>query len=218
VILLFTGFFLIPLTTVSITSHSIGRPPACGRCAMHRIIIPFAHNGDDIMDLKSSIRTVEDWPKKGISFKDITTLLKDPELLKESIKLMAAPFKKDKVDLVVGPESRGFIFGVPVAIALGAGFVPVRKKGKLPAKTVSVTYDLEYGSDTLEMHEDAIKKGQRVLIVDDLLATGGTISAVTKMCEQLGADIVGLSFMIELEFLNGKDKLKGRKISSIVKY
>jgi len=170
------------------------------------------------MDFKSSIRAVEDWPKKGISFKDITTLLKDPELLRASIKEMASPFIDDKVDLVVGPESRGFIFGVPVAIALGAGFVPVRKKGKLPSKTVSATYDLEYGTDTLEMHEDAIKKGQRVLLVDDLLATGGTISAVTEMCEKLGAEIVGLSFMIELEFLNGKEKLKGRKVSSIVRY
>jgi adenine phosphoribosyltransferase len=170
------------------------------------------------MDLKSSIRTVEDWPKKGISFKDITTLLKEPELLKAAIQQMASPFAKDKVDLVVGPESRGFIFGVPVAVALNAGFVPVRKKGKLPAKTVSATYELEYGTDTLEMHEDAIMKGQRVLIVDDLLATGGTISAVIEMCESLGAKIVGLSFMIELDFLNGRDKLKGRKISSIVRY
>jgi len=170
------------------------------------------------MDLKSSIRTVEDWPKKGISFKDITTLLKEGKLLKDAVEQMAAPFVSDKVELVVGPESRGFIFGVPVAIALGAGFVPVRKKGKLPAKTVSVSYELEYGTDTLEMHEDSIKKGQRVLIVDDLLATGGTISAVTEMCERLGANIVGLSFMIELDGLNGRDRLKGRKISSIVRY
>jgi adenine phosphoribosyltransferase len=170
------------------------------------------------MDFKSSIRTVEDWPKKGISFKDITTMLKDPELLKAAIEEMAAPFRDDKVDLVVGPESRGFIFGVPVAISLGAGFIPVRKKGKLPSKTVSATYELEYGTDTLEMHEDAIKKGQRILLVDDLLATGGTISAVAEMCERVGAKIVGLSFMIELDFLKGRDKLKGRKISSIVRY
>ena len=139
-------------------------------------------------------------------------------MLKEAIDRMVSPFINDKVDIVVGPESRGFIFGTPAAIALGAGFVPVRKKGKLPSKTLSVSYELEYGTDTLEMHEDAIKKGQRVLIVDDLLATGGTISAVIAMCEKAGAEIVGLSFMIELEFLNGKDKLKGRKISSIVKY
>ncbi|MDR0198341.1 MAG: adenine phosphoribosyltransferase [Methanomassiliicoccaceae archaeon] len=170
------------------------------------------------MDLKSSIRTVEDWPKKGISFKDITTLLKDAKLLNAAVEEMAAPFMDDKVDIVVGPESRGFIFGVPVAIALGAGFVPVRKKGKLPARTVSVSYELEYGTDTLEMHEDAIKRGQRVLLVDDLLATGGTISAVAEMCEKLGADIVGSSFMIELDDLRGRDKLKGKKISSVVRY
>ena len=171
-----------------------------------------------VTDFKSSIRTVEDWPKKGISFKDITTLLKDAGLLKAAAEEMAAPFMNDKVDMVVGPESRGFIFGTPVAIELGAGFIPVRKKGKLPAKTVSASYELEYGTDTLEMHEDSVKKGQRILIVDDLLATGGTISAVTDMCERLGAEIVGLSFMIELEFLNGRDKLKGRKVSSLVKY
>jgi len=170
------------------------------------------------MDFKSSIRAVEDWPKKGISFKDITTVLKDAALLKTAINEMAMPFRDDKVDLVVGPESRGFIFGVPVAIELGAGFVPVRKKGKLPSKTVSATYELEYGTDTLEMHEDAIKKGQRVLLVDDLLATGGTISAVMEMCERVGAEIVGLSFFIELDFLNGRDKLKGRKVNSLVNY
>ena len=169
-------------------------------------------------DFKRSIRAVEDWPKEGVSFKDITTMLKDPELLKASIKEMSSPFRNDKVDIVVGPESRGFIFGVPVAVELNAGFVPVRKKGKLPAKTVSASYELEYGSDTLEMHEDGIRKGQRVLIVDDLLATGGTISAVIEMCEKLGAVIVGLSFMIELEFLDGREKLKGRKVNSIVKY
>jgi len=170
------------------------------------------------MDFKPSIRAVEDWPKKGISFKDVTTVLKDADLLKTAINEMALPFRDEKVDLVVGPESRGFIFGVPVAIELNAGFVPVRKKGKLPAKTVSATYELEYGTDTLEMHEDAIKKGQKVLLVDDLLATGGTISAVMEMCEKVGANIVGLSFFIELSFLNGRDKLKGRKVSSLVKY
>ncbi|MCL2786400.1 MAG: adenine phosphoribosyltransferase [Methanomassiliicoccaceae archaeon] len=170
------------------------------------------------MDFKQSIRTVEDWPKKGISFKDITTMLKDAELFKASIKEMSAPFVNDNVDMVIGPESRGFIFGAPIAAELNAGFVPVRKKGKLPAATVSASYELEYGTDALEMHEDAIEKGQRVLIVDDLLATGGTISAVIELCEKAGAEIAGLSFMIELEFLNGRDKLRGRKISSIVKY
>jgi adenine phosphoribosyltransferase len=170
------------------------------------------------MDFRSSIRTVEDWPKKGISFKDITTLLKDGRLLKEAVKEMAAPFKDDKIDLVIGPESRGFIFGAPVATELGAGFIPVRKKGKLPSRTVSVSYELEYGTDTLEMHEDAIKKGQRVLLVDDLLATGGTIYAVAEMCERMGAKITGAAFMIELEFLNGRDKLRDKRIHSLVKY
>ena len=173
---------------------------------------------NDGTDFRSCIREVEDWPKKGVSFKDITTLLKDAGLLKAAIEQMASPFRDDNIDIVIGPESRGFIFGVPVAVELNAGFVPVRKKGKLPAETVSATYELEYGTDTLEMHKDAIKKGQRVLLVDDLLATGGTISAVTEMCERMGAKVAGLSFMIELGFLNGKDKLKGRKISSVVKY
>ena len=173
---------------------------------------------NDGTDFRSYIREVEDWPKKGVSFKDITTLLKDAGLLKAAIEQMAVPFRDDDVDIVIGPESRGFIFGVPVAVELNAGFVPVRKKGKLPAETVSATYELEYGTDTLEMHKDAIKKGQRVLLADDLLATGGTISAVTEMCERMGAKVAGLSFMIELEFLNGRDKLKGRKINSVVKY
>jgi adenine phosphoribosyltransferase len=170
------------------------------------------------MDFRPHIREVEDWPKKGISFKDITTLLKDPGIFKAAVKEMSAPFINDNVDLIVGPESRGFIFGVPVSMELNAGFVPVRKKGKLPAETVSVTYELEYGTDTLEMHRDAIRAGQRVLIVDDLLATGGTIAAVAEMCEKAGAEIVGLSFMIELDYLNGRDRLKGKRISSIVRY
>ncbi|MDR2866813.1 MAG: adenine phosphoribosyltransferase [Methanomassiliicoccaceae archaeon] len=170
------------------------------------------------MDFRSSIRTVKDWPKKGISFKDITTLLKDAVMFRAAVKEMAAPFMNERVDLVIGPEARGFIFGAPVATELGAGFVPVRKRGKLPSRTVSVSYDLEYGTDTLEMHEDAVMKGQKVLLVDDLLATGGTISAVMRMCESMGAEIVGLSFMIELEFLNGRDMLKGRKINSVVRY
>ena len=170
------------------------------------------------MDFKPSVRVVEDWPKKGISFKDVTTVLKDADLLRAAISEMALPFRDERVDLVIGPESRGFIFGAPVAIELGAGFVPVRKKGKLPSKTVSASYELEYGTDTLEMHEDAIKKGQRVLLVDDLLATGGTISAVMEMCERVGAEIVGLSFFIELGFLKGREKLNGRMVSSLVNY
>ena len=148
------------------------------------------------MDLREKVRVIEDFPKEGISFKDITTLISDGEALKEAVDKMAEFFKDKNIDLVVGPEARGFIFGVPVAYALGAGFVPVRKPGKLPADTVKVEYDLEYGSDILEIHKDAIKPGLRVAIVDDLLATGGTIAAVTKLVEQVGGEVVGLSFAI----------------------
>ena len=147
------------------------------------------------MDLKKSIRIVEDFPKPGISFKDITTLIADGEALKDK-----------NIDVILGPEARGFIFGVPVAYALGIGFVPVRKKGKLPFETISMEYDLEYGSDVLEIHKDAIKKGQRVAIVDDLLATGGTIKAVTKLVEKAGGEVVALDFAIELTDLKGRDK------------
>lgn len=170
------------------------------------------------MDLKSKIRVIEDFPKEGISFKDITTLVGDGEGLKESIDKMAAYLKEKKVDVIVGPEARGFIFGVPVAYALGVGFVPVRKKGKLPAETVSVEYDLEYGTDILEIHKDAIKKGQRVAIIDDLLATGGTIEAVTRLVESAGGEVVSLNFLIELTGLKGRDKLKGYDVKSYVEY
>ena len=170
------------------------------------------------MDLKSKIRVIEDFPKEGISFKDITTLVGDGEGLRESIAQMAAYLKEKKIDLIVGPEARGFIFGVPVAYALGVGFVPVRKKGKLPAETVSIEYDLEYGTDILEIHKDAIKKGQRVAIIDDLLATGGTIEAVTRLVESAGGEVVSLNFLIELTGLNGRDKLKGYDVNSYVKY
>ena len=158
------------------------------------------------------------FPKEGISFKDITTLISDGEALKEAVDKMAEFFKDKNIDLVVGPEARGFIFGVPVAYALGAGFVPVRKPGKLPADTVKVEYDLEYGSDILEIHKDAIKPGLRVAIVDDLLATGGTIAAVTKLVEQVGGEVVGLSFAIELEELKGREKLKDYDVMSLLKY
>ena len=154
------------------------------------------------MNLKDSIRVVEGFPKEGISFKDITTLIGDGEALKCSIDKIVEHLKDKNVDLIVGPEARGFIFGVPVAYALGVGFVPVRKPGKLPCETVSVDYGLEYGNDTLEIHKDAIKKGQRVAIVDDLLATGGTIEAVAKLVETVGAEVVALDFAIELTCLN----------------
>ncbi|MBG0764136.1 MAG: adenine phosphoribosyltransferase [Tissierellales bacterium] len=170
------------------------------------------------MDLKSKIRVIEDFPEEGISFKDITTVLQDPKLLKEAIDQMTEKFKDLGVDIVVGPESRGFIFGTPMAYNLDAGFVMVRKPGKLPAETVKYSYDLEYGQDTLEIHKDAIKKGQKVLIVDDLLATGGTVSATAKLVEMLGGEVVGLGFFIELTGLKGRDKLTQYNIHSIVKY
>jgi adenine phosphoribosyltransferase len=170
------------------------------------------------IDLKKTIRDIPDFPKKGIIFKDITTLLKKPEALKAAIDDLARKFAKEKVKYVVGIESRGFIFGTALAYKLGVGFIPVRKKGKLPAKTRAVTYDLEYGSDTLEIHEDALKKGDKILVVDDLLATGGTVSAVTKLVTGLGARVCGIGFVIELSFLNGRDKLKGFPVYSIVQY
>ena len=170
------------------------------------------------MDLKKSIRIVEDFPKKGISFKDITTLVADGEAFKYSIDAIVEHLKDKNVDIILGPEARGFIFGVPVAYALGVGFVPVRKKGKLPFETVSVSYDLEYGTDVLEIHKDAIKKGQRVAIVDDLLATWGTIEAVTRLVEAAGGEVVALDFAIELTELNGRDKLKGYEVMSLVQY
>ena len=170
------------------------------------------------MDLKECVRVIEDFPKEGISFKDITTLIADGEALKESIDQIANYLKDKEIDVVVGPEARGFIFGVPVAYALGVGFVPVRKKGKLPGETVSVKYALEYGEDELFIHKDAIKKGQKVAIVDDLLATGGTIEAVAKLVELAGGEVATLDFAIELTELNGRDKLKGYDVMSLVQY
>ena len=170
------------------------------------------------MDLKEKIRVIEGFPKEGISFKDITTLVAYGEAFKESIDRIAEHLRDKNVDVILGPEARGFIFGVPVAYALGVGFVPVRKKGKLPAETVSVEYSLEYGVDVLEIHKDAIKKGQRVAIVDDLLATGGTVDAVAKLVEKVGAEVVALDFAIELTELRGRDKLEGYEIMSLVQY
>jgi len=168
--------------------------------------------------LRAEIREVPDFPKPGILFYDITTLIKQPKPFAESIDLMVAPFKGTKVDVVVGMESRGFIFSAPMAIALGAGFVPVRKLGKLPGETISVEYALEYGTNTLEIHKDAISAGQRVLVVDDLLATGGTVLGTIELIRQLKADIVGLSFLVELLFLKGRDRLSEYDIHSIVQY
>ena len=168
--------------------------------------------------LKRRIRDIPDFPKKGIVFKDITTLLGDPAAFKQAMDLLAKKFKGQKIDKVVGIESRGFIFGSVLAYKLGAGFVPVRKKGKLPYKTKSVTYDLEYGTDTLEIHKDAISPRDRVLIVDDLLATGGTVLAVTKLIKSFKAHIAGTAFLIELTFLQGKQKIKGLPVYSIIEY
>ena len=170
------------------------------------------------MDLKEKIRVIENFPKEGISFKDITTLIGDGEGLKASIDAVVDYLKDKNIDVIVGPEARGFIFGVPVAYALGVGFVPVRKPGKLPSETISVTYDLEYGSDTIQMHKDAIKPGQRVAVVDDLLATGGTVEAVAKLIEQAGGVVASLDFITELTELKGRDKLKGYDVMSLVQY
>jgi len=170
------------------------------------------------MDLKEKVRVVENFPSDGISFKDITTLLKDAEGLKNCIDQLVDRFKNEKVDLVIGPESRGFIFATPIAYLIGAGFVPVRKPGKLPAETIKSEYALEYGSDSLEIHKDAIQKGQKVLIIDDLLATGGTMETACKLVEQLGGEVVGLGFLIELDELKGRNKLSKYKVESIIKY
>jgi adenine phosphoribosyltransferase len=168
--------------------------------------------------LKTKIRHVPDFPKAGILFYDITTLLQDAAGLRAAIDSLATPFKDQGIELVVGIESRGFIFGAAVADRIGAGFSPVRKPGKLPSSCVRATYDLEYGTDTLEMHDDAVKQGQRVLIVDDLLATGGTARATTDLVKRLGGEVHALAFLIELVALNGRARLEGEAIFSVLKY
>jgi adenine phosphoribosyltransferase len=171
-----------------------------------------------MQDLKQLIRGVPDFPKTGILFYDITTLLKDPVGLRSVIDGLKEHYKDAKVDLVLGVEARGFIFAPALAYALGAGFVPVRKPKKLPAEVLRVTYDLEYGTDTLEMHKDAVLAGQKVLIVDDLLATGGTACAVAKMVREAGGEVAGIGFVVELTFLNGRSKLDGADIFSLIQY
>jgi adenine phosphoribosyltransferase len=168
--------------------------------------------------LRAKIREIPDFPKPGILFYDITTLLKDPDAYHEAIDLMIEPYRDAEVDLVVGMESRGFIFSGPIAIQLHAGLVPVRKLGKLPSETVSVEYALEYGSNTLEIHKDAIGRGQRVLIVDDLLATGGTVRGTIELVERLQGTIVGLDFLVELLFLKGRERLRDYKTTSVIQY
>ncbi len=169
-------------------------------------------------EFKDYIRNIPDFPKPGILFRDITTLLKDSRAFKHALDALVDKYKNKKIDKVAAVEARGFILGGAVAYRLGAGFVPVRKKGKLPWKTNSVTYELEYGTDTLEMHHDAINPGERVLIVDDLLATGGTVKAVTDLVKQLQGKIAGIAFLIELTDLKGKDKLKEYPVYSLIKY
>ena len=168
--------------------------------------------------LKSKIRSVPDFPKAGINFFDITTLLKEKDGFRATIEALAKPFDDQRIDVVVGVESRGFILGGAVADRLGAGFAPVRKKGKLPSKTEQETYALEYGTDCLEIHSDAVDRGQRVLIVDDVLATGGTAAATINLIRKLGGDVQSLAFLIELQFLNGRAKLGKENVFSVLKY
>ncbi len=169
-------------------------------------------------ELRAKIREIPDFPKPGILFYDITTLLKDPAAYRAAIDAMLAPYAGQKVDIVVGMESRGFIFSAPMAYQIGAGLVPVRKLGKLPAETISVEYALEYGSNTLEVHRDAIQPGQKVLIVDDLLATGGTVRGTVELVQRLHGDIVGLAFLVELSFLKGRERLTELVVSSVIQY
>jgi adenine phosphoribosyltransferase len=176
------------------------------------------NRGEIKMNLKDYIALVEDYPKKGIKFRDITPLLANGEAFKKATDEIVEYAKEKKIDLVVGPEARGFIFGCPVSYALEVGFAPVRKPGKLPRETVEYEYDLEYGTNTLCMHNDSIKPGQRVLIVDDLLATGGTVEATIKIIEDLGGIIAGMAFLIELEDLNGRENLAGYDIMTLMKY
>lgn len=170
------------------------------------------------MNLKDKIRSIMDYPKEGIDFKDITTVLKDPKAFKACIDQMTDLVQGEDIDLVVGTEARGFIVGAPMALNLEAGFIPVRKPGKLPAETVSYEYELEYGTDRVEMHRDSIQKGDKVLVVDDLLATGGTALATAKLIEELGGEVVGMVFFIELEFLEARKILVDYDIKSLVKY
>ena len=175
-------------------------------------------NAQSIEDLKGVIREIPDWPKEGILFYDVTTLLKQGACYEKTIQAMLEPYKESRIDLVLGMEARGFIFAPTVAYALNAGFIPVRKPGKLPAPTFHENYELEYGTDRLEIHQDAIKPGERVLIVDDLIATGGTAEATAKLAEKMGAEVVGFSFAIELTFLNGKERLSKYNVHSVLKY
>ena len=172
----------------------------------------------DVAELRAKIRDIRDFPTEGILFKDITTLLKDSPAFHAVVDMLAARYGMERIDVVVGIESRGFIFAGALSHQLGAGFVPVRKLGKLPAKTIEVEYELEYGRDALAVHEDAIQAGQRVLVVDDLLATGGTMAATLRLVERLGGKVLGAAFLIELAFLKGRERLKGYELESLIVY
>ena len=171
-----------------------------------------------MINIKNSIRTVSDWPVKGVMFRDITTLLQNPESLRAACDLLYDHYKTMNIDKIVGIDARGFIFGAVLAYQLNIGFVPIRKKGKLPYKTISAEYSLEYGSDVVEMHEDAFKKGEKVVLVDDLIATGGTIAAAVALVEKLGGEIVECAFIIELPDLRGREKIKGHKIFVLTEF
>ena len=173
---------------------------------------------DETLNLADYIRDVPDFPKEGILFRDITPLLADKEALAQTVETLAEPYRDAGIDYIAAVEARGFIFGSAVAKELGVGFIPLRKKGKLPYQTESVTYDLEYGTDTIEVHQDAIKPGDKVLMLDDLLATGGTMSAACELMEKLGAEIAGLTFVIELTALGGRAKLQGHEIEVMIAY
>lgn len=170
------------------------------------------------MDLKQYVTIVEDWPKPGIRFKDISTIMDNGEAYKYATDQIVEYAKEKNIDMIVGPEARGFIIGCPVAYAMGKGFAPVRKEGKLPREVIRAEYDLEYGTNVLTMHKDAIKPGQRVMICDDLLATGGTVEATIKLIEQMGGVVAGCAFLIELSYLDGREKLKGYDICTLMQY
>ncbi len=170
------------------------------------------------MDLKKTIRSIPGWPIEGVIFRDLTTLMQDPAAFKESCDIFHNRYKDMNIDKIVGIDARGFVFGAVLAYHLNIGFVPVRKKGKLPHKTISESYSLEYGEDVLEIHEDALEKGERVIIIDDLIATGGTVGATAKLVEKLGAEIIECAFVIELPDLKGKEQIKNHKIFSIIEF
>lgn len=178
----------------------------------------FERQGGDMKKIEDYVRSIPDFPEEGIIFRDVTSVLQDADGLHLAIDLMQEKVKDIDFDVVVGPESRGFIFGVPIAYNLHKPFVPVRKKGKLPCETIEVDYELEYGTATIEIHKDSIKQGQRVLIVDDLMATGGTIEAIIKLVKELGGEVVGSVFLMELKGLKGRERLKGERVESVIVY